>query len=118
MKKDRIKGIDITLNNGDEFKLGNSSAEIIISSGHTLGHILWYFKNDKVLFTGDVVFNMCIGGLFEGTPKQMWETIEILKKLPDKTRFFPGHEYLKPAITYINARILGPEYKEYMEFIL
>ena len=61
---------------------------------------------------------MCIGGLFEGTPKQMWETIENLKKLPDVTKFYPGHEYLKPAIPYINAHISQAEYKEYMEFIL
>ena len=118
IEKDKITGIDITLKDKDKFNLGNSTAEIIISSGHTLGHILWYFKNDNVLFTGDVLFNMCIGGLFEGTPKQMWETIENLKKLPDATKFYPGHEYLKSAIPYINAHILQAEYKEYMEFIL
>ena len=118
IEKNKIEGIDITLNNSDKFKLGSSTAEIIISSGHTLGHILWYFKNDKVLFTGDVLFNMCIGGLFEGTPKQMWETIEILKKLPDETRFYPGHEYLKSAIPYINMHTTVPEYKQYMDFIL
>ena len=62
------------------------------------------------------LFEVSLSG--RGEPTFHPQLIEILKKLPDKTRFFPGHEYLKPAITYINARILRPEYKEYMEFIL
>lgn len=89
----RIPGIDITISPGDTFMLGESPATIINAPGHTHGHILWYFQEDKALFTGDVLFNLCIGGLFEGTAKEMFSTLQIIKQLPDDLRFYPGHEY-------------------------
>lgn len=91
--KDRIEGLDIGLEEGDVFKIGDSEAQIIGADGHTIGHILWYFPKDKVLFTGDTLFNLSIGGLFEGTPEQMWHTLQKIKKLPDDVLFYPGHEY-------------------------
>lgn len=91
--KHRIDGVDITVNDGDVFMLGESKAEIIRVDGHTIGHILWYFKQDKVLFTGDTLFNLCIGGLFEGSAEQMWASLSKIKKLPDDVMFYPGHEY-------------------------
>ena len=66
----RIPGIDITVEGGGNFKLGDSKAEIIAVPGHTTGHILWYFPDSKAVFTGDMLFNLCIGGLFEGSPQQ------------------------------------------------
>lgn len=89
----RIAGMDIELEDGDVFKLGNSEAQVIGADGHTIGHILWYFPKDKILFTGDTLFNLSIGGLFEGTPEQMWHTLQKIKKLPDDVVFYPGHEY-------------------------
>ena len=89
----RIPGIDIGVNPGETFSLGRSVAEIIDVSAHTQGHILYYFRQDKALFTGDVLFNLAIGGLFEGTPAQMWESLQKIKDLPDDTLFYPGHEY-------------------------
>lgn len=62
-------------------------------SAHTQGHILYYFPKNKILFTGDTLFNLCIGGLFEGTPEQMFNALQKIKSLPDDTLFFPGHEY-------------------------
>ena len=67
--------------------------QVIDVSAHTQGHILYYFPNSQVLFTGDTLFNLCIGGLFEGTPEQMFSALQKIKSLPDDTLFFPGHEY-------------------------
>lgn len=89
----RIPGIDLPLKDGDTFSLGASQAQIISVDGHTLGHILWYFPGSKAVFTGDMLFNLCIGGIFEGTPDQMWQSVQKLKALPDDTLFYPGHEY-------------------------
>lgn len=89
----RIPGIDIALQNGETFSLGESSAEIIDVSAHTQGHILWYFPKDKIVFTGDTLFNLSIGGLFEGTPEEMYQALAKIKQLPDDTLFYPGHEY-------------------------
>lgn len=89
----RIPGIDITVKDGDSFMLGESRADIIHAPGHTTGHILWYFAKDKILITGDVLFNLCVGGLFEGTPQIMFESLKKIKALPDDVVFYPGHEY-------------------------
>lgn len=107
----RIPGADIGLEDGDVFKLGESEAQIIRADGHTIGHILWYFPADKVLFTGDVLFNLAIGGLFEGTPEQMWNSLQRIKKLPDDTLFYPGHEYT----VYGLNQIYGPAAERYAE---
>lgn len=89
----QIPGLDIGLKEGDVFKLGNSKAEIIAAPGHTNGHILYYFAADKALFTGDVLFNLCIGGIFEGTPADMRQSLQKIRALPDDVMFYPGHEY-------------------------
>lgn len=93
--EDRIPGIDIYVEDGQSWNLGYSQAEVIDVSAHTQGHILWYFPNEKALFTGDTLFNLCIGGLFEGTPLEMYKALQKIKELPDDVKFYPGHEYTK-----------------------
>jgi len=116
--KHRIAGIDITVPYNSNFALGNSNAEIIAATGHTQGHILWYFTQDKILFTGDTLFNLCIGGLFEGTIAEMFNTLQKIKNLPDDTLFYPGHEYtlhcLNDALYYNQHK---PEMQEYLQII-
>ena len=96
----RIPGIDETVKEGDVFKIGNLEAHIIKAAGHTTGHILWYFPKEKVVFTGDVLFNLCVGGLFEGTPAQMFETLKKVRALPDEVMFYPGHEYTIHGVNF------------------
>ena len=98
--KHRIKGAEIFIEDGGKFELGDSVAKIIDVSAHTQGHILYYFEKDKALFTGDTLFNLCIGGLFEGTPKQMFEALSKIKSLPDDVLFYPGHEYTFSAANF------------------
>lgn len=112
-----ISGLDIALNDGDLFKLGNSEAAVILAPGHTNGHLLWYFAKDKALFTGDVLFNLCIGGLFEGTPQQMWESLQKIKSLPDDVRFYPGHEYTRASLSYLRANQNQPQVQRYLQFL-
>ena len=109
--KDRIDGLDIGLEDGDSFFVGNSEAKIIAADGHTLGHILWYFPEEKILFSGDTLFNLCIGGLFEGTPEQMWQTLQKIKQLPDDVVFYPGHEYTIYGLKSL-CGATGEKYKE------
>lgn len=94
-----IPGIDSELSEGDIFKLGNISAKIYETPGHTSGHIVYHFENDSAAFVGDTLFAMGCGRLFEGTPKQMWDSLQKIMKWPDKTRIYCAHEY-----TQDNAR--------------
>lgn len=109
--ENRIDGLDIGLKDGGEFYLGSAKAKIIGADGHTLGHILWYFPEEKILFTGDTLFNLCIGGLFEGTPQQMWQTLQKIKLLPDDVLFYPGHEYTIYGLKSLYGEA-GEKYKE------
>jgi len=108
----RIPGLDIGLDDGDIFKLGDSLATIIAADGHTIGHILWYFEKDKALFTGDTLFNLCIGGLFEGTPQQMWHSLNKIRELPDDVLFYPGHEYTRYGIAECSQTPFRERYAE------
>ena len=91
--KERIPNIDITVNDGEIWIDKNFSAQIIHVPGHTLGHICFHFFNEKIIFTGDTLFSLGCGRLFEGTHSQMYNSLNRIKKLPLETRVFCGHEY-------------------------
>ena len=95
--------VDQTVKDGDVLTVGKCQLEVIGASGHTYGHVLWYFPKDKALFTGDTLFNLCIGGLFEGTAAQMWQTLQKIKSLPDDVLFYPGHEYTRANLRLLKA---------------
>lgn len=92
-EKENFEQYDFTVSQGDVLEIGKTQMHALSAPGHTRGHVLYYAPEEKVLFTGDVLFNLCIGGLFEGTPEQMWESLQKIKMLPDDVSFYPGHEY-------------------------
>ncbi|MFD2263757.1 hydroxyacylglutathione hydrolase [Lacibacterium aquatile] len=96
---DRIPGIDVTVSDGERVRIGSSEAQVIFTPGHTRGHIAFWFEGDAALFCGDTLFSMGCGRLFEGTPEQMWTSLQRLRALPPETRVFCAHEY-----TASNAR--------------
>lgn len=91
--RDRIPGIDVAVGDGDCIYLGDVEAHVIDVPGHTRGHIAYYFGEDAALFSGDTIFSMGCGRLFEGTPDQMWHSISKLMALPDDTNIYCAHEY-------------------------
>ena len=93
--KDRIPGIDFLVDDQENWKQGNFEAKIIHIPGHTLGHICFYFYKENSAFTGDTLFSLGCGRIFEGTYSQMYNSLKKLKILPDNTKIFCGHEYTK-----------------------
>lgn len=89
----RIPGIDVLVGEGDRFALGEHEARVLETSGHTVGHICYVFDADKAAFVGDTLFSMGCGRLFEGTPAQMWQSLQKLMALPDDVRVYCAHEY-------------------------
>ena len=67
--------------------------------GHTAGHIAILFDEERVAFVGDTLFAMGCGRLFEGTPAQMYRSLQRLAALPDEMKLYCAHEY-----TLSNAR--------------
>lgn len=89
----RIPGIDIAVGEGDQVHLGEAAADIYFVPGHTRGHIAYHFADANALFSGDTIFSMGCGRLFEGTPEEMWQSLSKLMKLPDSTHIYGAHEY-------------------------
>ncbi|KAG7669762.1 hypothetical protein Ndes2526B_g06114 [Nannochloris sp. 'desiccata'] len=96
---DRIPGIDIALKDGDSAEVGNAKLVCFDTPAHTKGHVTYFFADSKALFPGDTLFSMGCGRLFEGTPAQMWSSLQKLIPLPDDTQVYCAHEY-----TQSNAR--------------
>jgi hydroxyacylglutathione hydrolase len=91
--KQRIPSIDILLEDNQIWKAENFEAKIIHIPGHTSGHICFYFIKEKVAFTGDTLFSLGCGRIFEGTYEQMYNSLNKFKKMPADTKIYCGHEY-------------------------
>ncbi|XP_031480389.1 probable hydroxyacylglutathione hydrolase 2, chloroplastic isoform X2 [Nymphaea colorata] len=91
--KDRIPGIDIALSDGETWMFAGHKALVIETPGHTRGHICFYFPGSKAIFSGDTLFSLSCGKLFEGNAAQMLSSLAKLVAFPDDTRIFCGHEY-------------------------
>ena len=96
--KHRIPGIDITLKDNEKWQYKNLEVKILHIPGHTLGHICFFFEKEKLAFTGDTLFSLGCGRIFEGSHNQMLKSLNRIKKLPIDTMIYCGHEY-----TYKNA---------------
>ena len=90
---DRIPALDTVLAEGSEVRIGQHVGRIIEVPGHTLDHIAIVFDDQKLAFVGDTLFAMGCGRLFEGTPEQMYRSLQRLAGLPDDTSLYCAHEY-------------------------
>ena len=91
--KKRIPDVDILVNDEQIWKNENFEAKIMHIPGHTTGHICFYFYKNNIIFTGDTLFSLGCGRIFEGTYSQMFNSLNKFKKLPLDTKIFCGHEY-------------------------
>lgn len=91
--KDRIPGIVIEVDEGDTYTMGACESRVYFVPGHTRGHIAFWFEDSDALFIGDTIFMLGCGRLFEGTPAQMWDSIQKLRGLPPETNIYCAHEY-------------------------
>ena len=100
LDKDRIPGIDIQLEENQVQKLGDLQFKVIFIPGHTSGHIAFYFEKERVIFTGDTLFSLGCGRIFEGTHEDMFNSLKKLKMLPPETQVYCGHEYTKKNLDF------------------
>ena len=107
------------LKHGDKVLLGEKSATVLDCTGHTLGHIAYWFESENKLFIGDTLFAMGCGRLFEGSYEQMLKTLNQLKSLlPEDIDIFCAHEYTqKNAEFALGLDPLNPDLKARYEQI-
>lgn len=89
-----VEGIDLPLADEQCFQLLERQVRCLHVPGHTLGHVAYYMEDEPpVLFSGDTLFMAGCGRLFEGTPLQMYQSLQRLAALPAATRVYCTHEY-------------------------
>ena len=93
--KHRIPLIDIELEDQEIWTSNNFEAKIFHIPGHTSGHICFHFYKNNFLFTGDTLFSLGCGRIFEGTYNEMFNSLKVIKNLPEDTLIYCGHEYTK-----------------------
>ena len=96
----RLPPLDRTLTTDMGISIGRESARVIDVSGHTIGHIAFHFPESGLLFTGDSLMAAGCGRLFEGTPAQMWDSLQRLMALPPETLVASGHDYLTGNLAF------------------
>ena len=93
----RIPFQTFSVDNNDTFHLLDSEIRVIEVHGHTNNHIAFYISKENakynILFPGDTLFGAGCGRLLEGTPSQMYESLNKLNSLPENTKIFAAHEY-------------------------
>ncbi len=89
----RLPPLDIEVAEGDTVRIGSENGAVIDVSGHTLGHVAFYFAASKAVFTADSLMALGCGRVFEGTFPMMWESLSKLAALPTDTTVYSGHEY-------------------------
>ncbi|MDQ6988889.1 MAG: hydroxyacylglutathione hydrolase [Mariprofundaceae bacterium] len=96
----RIPGISMAMDvpSQPSLTLGALELRILDVPGHTLGHIAYVI--DDALFCGDTLFGAGCGRLFEGTPTQMWSSLQQLAALDDATQVYCAHEYTLPNLRF------------------
>ena len=92
-EKDYIPNVDNFVSHNDIISIAGLDANVIHTPGHTLGHVCYYIPKQKCLFSGDTMFYLGCGRVFEGTMEEMWHSLLKLKSLPDDTLVYCGHEY-------------------------
>ncbi len=96
---EKVTPMDLIVAEGDRLTVGELEAEVWHIPAHTAGHIALYFADTGIIFTGDTMFAMGCGRLFEGDAEQMFANMQRFAALPDDVRVYCGHEY-----TLANAR--------------
>ena len=89
----KIGRVDHGVAEGDTVAIGSHRAQVMTVPGHTQGHVAYHFADDGIIFTGDTLFAMGSGRLFEGTPADMFANMQRYAALPDATLVYCGHEY-------------------------
>jgi len=104
---DKIPTIDVGVTEGDIVMIGDHAATVMTVPGHTQGHIAFHLADDRIVFTGDTLFAMGCGRLFEGSPADMFANMQRYAAMPDETVVYCGHEYTQSNGRY--ALVVEPD---------
>jgi hydroxyacylglutathione hydrolase len=105
-RSDRLSALTDAVDHGQDFEIAGLGFRVLHVPGHTLGAVA-YVAADAV-FTGDTLFVAGCGRIFEGTPQQMYASLQRICALPPGTRVYCGHEYTENNLRF--ALHVDPEH--------
>jgi hydroxyacylglutathione hydrolase len=111
----RLPDLDLAVQEGDEIAICGQPTHVLDVSGHTIGHIAFHMPDAGFAFTADSLMALGCGRLFEGTPAQMWDSMQKLRALPDNTLICSGHEYTETNAHF--AASLDPAHRDLLSRI-
>ena len=115
--KKRIPGITRGVSGGDSFEFGGHNIHVLDTPGHTSSHIIYHVPSAEAAFVGDTLFVLGCGRLFEGTPAQMYDSLQAISALPDNTKLYCAHEYtLSNAAFAVTVEPENPYLLDYIEY--
>ncbi|MET1416133.1 hydroxyacylglutathione hydrolase [Roseibium sp. HPY-6] len=92
--RQKITELDRFVEDSDHIRCGPYEIKAIATPGHTLDQISWYIPVIGMAHTGDTLFSLGCGRVFEGDKEMMWSSLaKLLRELPDDTKIYCGHEY-------------------------
>lgn len=103
----------VAVQEGDLIQFADSQFTVAELPGHTLNHITFYLDQQKWLFSGDVLFGLGCGRVFEGTMEQAYASLQKIKKYPAETLVFCTHEYTKVNLEFCQRNFPSLNIDEY-----
>lgn len=94
--------IDVTDEVSNLLNLGNLEFQVLATPGHTSSHICYYEAKKHWLFCGDTLFSAGCGRVFDGSMQELFNSLSILRKLPDETKIYCAHEYTLANLKFAN----------------
>ena len=104
---DTIDARNATMAGGDAFEFSGHRIEVLHTPGHTLDMLNYYLPDEGLVFTGDTLFVMGCGRVFEGDFAMMHESLQKLAALPPETVVYCSHEYTEANTDF--ALTVDPE---------
>lgn len=101
----RIPQTTVRVGDGDTVDIADWHFDVLAVPGHTRTHIA--FHGHGHLFSGDTLFSLGCGRMFEGTAAQMLASLDRLAALPADTLVCCGHEYSRSNAAF--ARVVDPD---------
>ncbi|MEO1749145.1 MAG: hydroxyacylglutathione hydrolase [Pseudomonadota bacterium] len=95
-----INGLDVEYWDGASFNFAGHEVKIMATPGHTLDMINYYLGDQDAVFTGDTLFTLGCGRIFDGSPALLKQSLAKLAALPPHTLVFGGHEYTSTNIAF------------------
>ncbi len=102
---------DQILTEGSSFQFEKSQWQCMNLPGHTLDHMAYFNRDEKILFCGDILFSLGCGRLFEGSYEQGFDSLQRIKALPIDTKIYFAHEYTLTNCDFHLAEYHTQDYK-------